>query len=254
MLTVVYARNKVQERVSLWQDLQLAGGQIQIPWLISGDFNNVFTRDDRLRQPVITSEVQYFKQCIDNMQLTPLKTKGCFYTRCNKQNANDRVYSKIDWAFGNFSWTKSYGHLEVDFLEPGVSNHSPIIVQLWKRRTIPPKPFKLYIVTMEHKDFSPIVERLQRLKYEAKELKKEKASYDQRLTQIRQRLACDQANMVLDPFNQMLIEQEKQIMNELDKYSTIEERILRQKSIATWIDYGDSNSKYFFAQMKIRPS
>lgn len=29
---------------------------------------------------------------------------------------------------------------------------------------------------------------------------------------------------------------------------------MRQKSRATWIDYGDSNSKYFFAQMKIRAS
>lgn len=78
------------------------------------------------------SEVQDFKQCIDNMQLTPLRTKGCFYTWCNKQKANDRVYSKIDWAFSNFSWTKSYGHLEADFLEPGVSDHSPIIVNYGK--------------------------------------------------------------------------------------------------------------------------
>ncbi|XP_019240505.1 PREDICTED: uncharacterized protein LOC109220492 [Nicotiana attenuata] len=264
MLTVVYARNKVQERVILWHDLQLVEGQIQVPWLRSGDFNNVLTTDDRLGQPVTASEVQDFKQCIDNMQLAPLRTKGCFYTWCNKQNANDRVYSKIYWAFGNFSWTKNYGHLEADFLEHGVSDHSPIIVQIWKRRTIHPKPFKLYMVTMEHKDFRAMVDRvwqqqdeqdpmttiwqkLHKLKDEAKGLNKEMESYEQRLTQIRQRLGCTQANLTLDPFNQMLIEQEKQTMNELEKWSTIEERILRQKSRVTWIDYGDSNSKYFYA-------
>ncbi|XP_075074555.1 uncharacterized protein LOC142162138 [Nicotiana tabacum] len=43
-------------------------------------------------------------------------------------------------------------------------------------------------------------------------------------------------------------------MHELEKWSTIEERILRQKSRVTWIDYGDSNSKYFYAQLKIRAS
>ncbi|XP_070005789.1 uncharacterized protein [Nicotiana sylvestris] len=160
MLIVVYSRNKVQERAILWHDLLQLGGQTQVPWLISGDFNNVLTTTDRLGQLVTASEVHEFKQCIDNMQLTPLRTKGYFFTWCNKQNANDRVYSKIDWAFGNFNWTKDYGHVETNFLEPRVSDHSPIIVQLWKRKTIHPRPFKLYMVTMEHKDFRPMVDRV----------------------------------------------------------------------------------------------
>ncbi|XP_075111172.1 uncharacterized protein LOC142181670 [Nicotiana tabacum] len=125
------------------------------------------------------------------------------------------------------------------------------------------------MVTIEYKDFRSMVDRvwqqqdeqdsmttiwqkLHKLKDEAKGLNKEMTSYEQRLTQIRQKLECTQANLTLDPFNQILIEQEKQTMNELEKWSTIEERILRQQSRATWIDYGDSNSKYFYAQMKIR--
>lgn len=64
------------------------------------------------------SEVQEFKQCISNMQLTPLRTNGCFFTWCNKHDAYATVYSKIDWAFGNFKWTKDYGHVEADCVEP----------------------------------------------------------------------------------------------------------------------------------------
>lgn len=48
--------------------------------------------------------------------------------------------------------------------------------------------------------------KLQRLKDEAKGRNNEMASYEQRMTKIRQRLEYTQANMVLDPFNQMLIE------------------------------------------------
>lgn len=79
------------------------------------------------------------------------------------------------------------------------------------------------MVTIELKDFRTMVERvwqqqdeqdlmttiwlkLQRLKDEAKGLNNEMASYEQRMTKIRQRLEYTQANMVLDPFNQMLIE------------------------------------------------
>ncbi|XP_016442937.1 uncharacterized protein LOC107768330 [Nicotiana tabacum] len=80
------------------------------------------------------------------------------------------------------------------------------------------------------------------------------ASYEQRLTQIRQNLECTQANLIVNPFNQVLIEQEKQTLQEIEKWSIIEERILRQKAKVTWIDYGDSNSKYFYAQLKIRAS
>ncbi|XP_019258455.1 PREDICTED: uncharacterized protein LOC109236703 [Nicotiana attenuata] len=77
--------------------------------------------------------------------------------------------------------------------------------------------------------------KLKRLKDEANGLNKAMASYEQRLTQIRQSLECVQAALVTDPFNQLLIEQEKQNMSDLEKLSTIEERILRQKSKATWI-------------------
>ncbi|XP_075095279.1 uncharacterized protein LOC142173564 [Nicotiana tabacum] len=96
--------------------------------------------------------------------------------------------------------------------------------------------------------------KLKRLKDEAKGLNKIMASYEQRLIQIRQSLECVQAALVIDPFNQLLIEQEKQNMSDLEKCSTIEERILRKKSRATWIDYGESNSKYFYALLKIRAS
>ncbi|XP_019242537.1 PREDICTED: uncharacterized protein LOC109222666, partial [Nicotiana attenuata] len=219
LLTVVYARNKQHERDRLWNDVQQLGGQVQMPWLISGDFNNVLTIDDRLGKPVTMNEVQEFKECMDNMQMTPLRTKGCFFTWCNKQSADDRVYSKIDWAFGNFEWTKVYGHVEVDCLEPGVSDHSPLVIQIWERRSLHPKPFKLYMVTMEYKDFKPVVERiwkqkmgndpmagiwlkLQKLKGETRSLNKEMARYTKRLTQIRQKLECTQANQILDPFNQ----------------------------------------------------
>ncbi|XP_019226868.1 PREDICTED: uncharacterized protein LOC109208247 [Nicotiana attenuata] len=73
---------------------------------------------------------------------------------------------------------------------------------------------------MEHREFKPMVDRiwkqklgndpmtgiwqkLQKLKDEARGLNKEMASYEQRLTQIRQNLECTQANLILDPFNQV---------------------------------------------------
>ncbi|XP_019259124.1 PREDICTED: uncharacterized protein LOC109237286 [Nicotiana attenuata] len=49
-----------------------------------------------------------------------------------------------------------------------------------------------------------------------------------------------------------LIEKEKALKGDLEKWVLIEESIYRQRSRVQWLKLGDSNSAYFFAQMKNR--
>ncbi|XP_019255202.1 PREDICTED: uncharacterized protein LOC109233795 [Nicotiana attenuata] len=49
-----------------------------------------------------------------------------------------------------------------------------------------------------------------------------------------------------------LLEQEKHILQELEKWSLMKESILKQKSREKWITLGDANTKYFSAIMKER--
>lgn len=49
-------------------------------WLLSGGFNNVLTADRRIGQPVIETKMQEFKDTVENLQLTPLRSQGGFYT------------------------------------------------------------------------------------------------------------------------------------------------------------------------------
>ncbi|XP_049397279.1 uncharacterized protein LOC125861414 [Solanum stenotomum] len=101
--TVVYAKNESQQREDLWRELVQIGGIIQEAWLLTGNFNNVLTTDDRLGFPVMQEETQAFQDCIDTLQLTTLKQIRWHFTFCNKQHDVNRVYSKIDWVMGNFS-------------------------------------------------------------------------------------------------------------------------------------------------------
>lgn len=61
-----------------------------------------------------------------------------------------------------------------------------------------------------------------------------------------------QDNLAEDLFNSSLINEEKEILIEMEKWGTIHERVLRQKSRATWISSGDSNTRFFHAHMKAR--
>ncbi|XP_019262930.1 PREDICTED: uncharacterized protein LOC109240716 [Nicotiana attenuata] len=57
-----------------------------------------------------------------------------------------------------------------------------------------------------------------------------------------------------NPLARSLINVEKAALGEIEKWSTVEEQVLRQKSKACWIECGDANTKYFHVQWKIRSS
>ncbi|KAK4706499.1 hypothetical protein R3W88_033948 [Solanum pinnatisectum] len=45
-----------------------------------------------------------------------------------------------------------------------------------------------------------------------------------------------------------------ELRTQLNKWSTIEEAIYKQKSRVQWLKLGDSNTSYFYARMKSRKS
>lgn len=157
-LTVVYAKTESQKREELWRDLFQIGNGIQEAWLLCGDFNSVLTSGDRIDSPILPGETQVFQNCIDSLQLTTLRHTGRYFTFCNRHQDGSRVYSKIDWASGNFKWTVDYGHVEAEFLNPGIPDHSPILIQVNSRPpTTRPKPFRLFKTVLEHSEFAGIL-------------------------------------------------------------------------------------------------
>ncbi|XP_019253761.1 PREDICTED: uncharacterized protein LOC109232443 [Nicotiana attenuata] len=96
LVTVVYASNEVNKRQQLWEKLVNLGRTIQESWLLSGDFNNVLHTDDRIGAPVTHNEIKGFQDALITLQLTQVKSLGWFYTWCNKQQPEKRVYSRID--------------------------------------------------------------------------------------------------------------------------------------------------------------
>lgn len=73
---------------------------------------------------------------------------------------------------------------------------------------------------------------------------------------MREQLDILQTNLQTSNLDQNIIKQEKKILIDIEKWSNIEELAIRKKkkTKAIWIGHGDSNTRYFRAQRKIRTS
>ncbi|XP_019234714.1 PREDICTED: uncharacterized protein LOC109215148 [Nicotiana attenuata] len=269
VLTIVYGFNTVEERKSLWTSLQDISRSTNCPWLVCGDFNAMLiTTDRRSCHPVTFSEVKDFADCINSILLSELQWKGDYYTWSNKQQGVERVSSKIDRAFSSHDWMMNWGHIVLEYDLPNISDHAPMLLTLRNVNQNIRAPFRFFNIWCGHAQFLEIVEthwkkqlgrdpmqnvwnKLKAMRSVFRQLNQKEfqatTEKNDRARDELQGMAAMGAN-----YDDSLVIKENEALMKLEKWSLIEESILRQKSRAQWIQLGDSNSKYFVVVMKER--
>lgn len=114
-LTLVYAFNDEVGRTMLWNDLEDIAKEVQEPWAMMGDFNDVFSQEERMGRRVVRNLAGNFRRCAEACKLEDLKYTGIFFTWSNKQQAEDRVYAKLDRVLVNSLWQGKFDNSEAVF-------------------------------------------------------------------------------------------------------------------------------------------
>ncbi|XP_058763211.1 uncharacterized protein LOC131636618 [Vicia villosa] len=235
--TIVYALNQ----------LDRIGDNMNMPWIVMGDYNNVLTCKDRIGgNPVAINE---YKDLMDMMMKNGLyeaPTKGSYYIWSNK-HSNGAIYSRIDRLVGNSLWFQTYQDVVVEVLPPHISDHSPIRVRHMaiqhKRQHI----FKFLNCVTKRDGYHEIVRNcwnqiiqgthMQQLWFKMKKLQKalkplHREFSDIRIQIIKARDDLEEAHKMLqnNPFDCTSIELVKSRTDRVLELNQMKECILKQKS------------------------
>ncbi|XP_070010386.1 uncharacterized protein [Nicotiana sylvestris] len=86
VLTLIYAKCDVIERIELWDSLYIMARDMDAPWLVGGDFNVIWDEEEKFgRLPVSLNEIDDFRHCVNTCNLFDLGFKGSIHDGMGEQ-------------------------------------------------------------------------------------------------------------------------------------------------------------------------
>ena len=273
LLTMIYAHNDGITRRLLWSDLiaiqqRYNSSNNLIPWCLMGDFNIFLNPSETSgalpRKHIYINE---FRDCINELGLTDLRSNGNLYTWWDG-NIQNPLMRKLDRVLVNEAWLKQFDFALADFLPRGVSDHNPAVVNIGIVRDVIHKPFQLFKHLMEDENFMEAVKqaweppvsgnkwfkvttKLKRVKLALKDLNRNRGNLHENVIQSRNELIRFQSTLPLIPSPPQRLE-EGRLSSRLQSALYAEEKLLKQKSRIRWLKEGDGNNRYFFNSCKGR--
>ncbi|XP_062104124.1 uncharacterized protein LOC133815283 [Humulus lupulus] len=241
-----------------------------LPWLVLGDFNDILHKDERIGVKVKYSKSVAFQQCIEKCNLEDVKFIGNFFTWTNKQQGDDRIYSKIDRVLANQRWLDHYTAAEVIFLNEGMFDHCPAMLFVYPTVGNGKKPFRYFKMWASAPDFfeqvkhdwqgvvfgTPmyrVVRKLKRLKILLKELNRKGFNelHSAHIKALQDLKEC-QDHLKEDLLNERLIVKESQARKNYSEIHKLYCSFLHQKAKVKWMQEGDENTTFFHASLRDR--
>ncbi|XP_062105698.1 uncharacterized protein LOC133817249 [Humulus lupulus] len=267
-VTYVYAFNDEEGRKRLWKDLQDLS--VMGPWIVMGDFNDILAKEERIGNRVRYKTSTDFTDCVANCQLEDVKYSGSFYTWCNKQHGEDRIYSKIDRVLANEVWLSLFPDVEIVFLNEGLFDHTPAVLTVYSNVPCGRKPFKYFNMWSTHPEYFDkvkviwqqqvtgkkmyrIITKLKALKAVFKEINAQGYSdITSAEIQARDHLVECQDKLQREPLNPVIHVMELEARNRYAKVHKDYFSFLQQKSKLNWARNGDENSTLFHISIQER--
>ena len=207
-------------------------------------------------------EMVDFKTCLEDTELTKLKTTGAYYTWTNRT-----IWSKIDRVVANSYWYGIMNFIHVKCEVEGLSDHTPLKVSFLpspKRNS----PFMFCEMWCYDPQFKGIVQYqcqkqrggpqmhqlsslLRQLQRPLIKMNRDKF-YDLHSQQdvARRKLEAAQEEVQKHPTDKALLQVEQECRTKYTDILSSSLLLIKQQSKAFWLNQGDQCSKAFMAKMR----
>ncbi|KAL6586072.1 hypothetical protein OROMI_002716 [Orobanche minor] len=222
-LTVVYGRNTKIQRRDLWDDL-LSVSQIQVPWMVGGDFNIILQPEEKKGGACpIQSDMEEFSDCLLNCNLSDVGFAGTPFTWYR-----DGVWQRLDRILVSPEWYSSFPSMSIRHLPKyQVLGYSYLLSGMFK-----------------------LSEKLVRLKYTLKEWNTHHfGNIFNKIDQAQYAVEVAEKDFDYDPSTS-----NRSYLNKMNANLTLtlsmEEDFWKQKANMKWMLEGERNSKFFHNLVK----
>ena len=129
--TSFYGSPTVEGKMAAWDILRVLKNHNPLPWLCTGDFNELVSRDEkwgRVARP--ESQMVKFRQVIDDCGFKDLGFSVSPFTWWNKQHGAAKILECLDRSMATMEWLLHFPRYSVHHLQAVFSDHRPLWVEL----------------------------------------------------------------------------------------------------------------------------
>jgi endonuclease/exonuclease/phosphatase family metal-dependent hydrolase len=263
--TGFYGNPEVTRRSESWSLLRFLSSMDPAPWLCVGDFNEIVSLSEKSNSSYrSSSQMQAFKNALEDSHLSDLGFSGPRFTWCNGRSGEDFTRERLDRAVANGEWTNLFNVVEVLVLPRSKSDHHPLLVSFSNSRDVKwskCRRFRYEACWGKHREPHQLIKQVWRATQQSRNpwnifqgkllgckkslkqwVRKNSDAVEDKIKRKEQELKVIQLHD-----NGAQMEEERQIEEELDSLLEQEELKWQQRAKVNWLQHGDRNSKYFHA-------
>nr|XP_016459868.1 PREDICTED: uncharacterized protein LOC107783415 [Nicotiana tabacum] len=233
-----------QQRLELWDNLYYMKRDMELPWLVGGDFNVVLHEDEKIGGfPVHPPEYEGFAFCVNSCGLFYQGYKGSPFTWWNGRSNAECIFKRLDRIFVNFPFQNMMPTIEVEHLIRTRSDHALLLMTCGEQAINFVKPFRFLKFWTKHATFMEVV----RQNWNADFIGDPFLMLKHKLKKVKVELSKWSRDTFGNIFKQLAILEDivRKAQSELKKYLSIEEQYWKQKTGMIWFAEGDRNTSFF---------
>ncbi|CAL1358713.1 unnamed protein product [Linum trigynum] len=146
MLTAIYASPQANRQRPLWDNISAQSKSIDIPWLLTGDFNAIRVPSEKSGAASVATlrRCRIFNERINEAELVDLGYSGPNFTWTRGEESGTYKASRIDRSLCNTLWNAVFPNTNVRHLSCLNSDHNPILTSFATQGHSfhPPRAFK----------------------------------------------------------------------------------------------------------------